>query len=525
MKSIKYILILILSIGFFRCSPPDNDIPVVPAEAVPVVPLTTTGLDFSKYVSLGASFTAGYTDGALFQAAQTNSFPNILAGKFKMAGGGDFNQPMMNDNIGGLLLGGNKIQEPRLYFNGQAPVRLNGTPTTDITTPVSGPLNNFGVPGAKSFHLLAPGYGSLANVMAGAANPYYVRMASAPNATVFADALAQGPTFFTMTEVGGNDVLSYAISGGSGVDQSPTQANPTGNLNPATYGPNDITNPLVFANVFTNMVNALTQSGAKGVVGNVPYITNLAYFTTVPYNAIPLDATTAGQLNAGFAQYNATLDQLLAAKNNNLLPPTLAALLANFDQAEVDKRKVNYAAGQNPVLILDENLTDLTPINGQLMSMRPATAADLLVLPSSAVLGTSVGGNPLLINGVSVPLGDQWVLTPEEQTAIKNATDAYNTTIENVANANPNVALVDLKSVLEQASNGIVFDNYTLTTQLVLGGLISLDGIHLTPRGYALMANKILETMDTTFGSNFTQATDGLAKAGDYPTNFSPMLR
>lgn len=525
MKNIKYLGLLVISLGFFSCEPPDNSIPVIPEEAVEEVALSAPNLDFSRYVSMGASFTAGYTDGALFQAAQINSFPNILANKFKMAGGGDFNQPMMSDNIGGLLFAGNVIQGPRLYFDGSGPVRLSETPTTETTSSVAGALNNFGVPGAKSFHLVAPGYGNMAGVPIGAANPYYARMASGATATVLGDALSQSPSFFTVTEVGGNDVLGYATSGGTGVDQSPTATNPTGNLDPATYGSNDITNPLVFANVFSNMVGALTAGGAKGVVGNIPYVSDLPFFTTIPYNAIPLDAGTAAQLNAPFAGYNAALDYILAVKNANQFPPAIMALLADFDQAEVNRRKVTYAAGQNAALIMDEDLTDLTLLDPALVNMRPATADDLLVLTSSGVLGTAVGGNPTLINGVSVPLADQWVLTPEEQTAIKNATDAYNTTIEGIANANPNVALVDLKSVLEEASMGITFDNYTMTSQLVVGGLVSLDGVHLTARGYALMANKILEAMDAEFGSNFTKATNGLAKAGSYPTNYSPLMR
>lgn len=525
MKNIKYLGLLVISLGFFSCEPPDNSIPVIPEEAVEEVALSAPNLDFSRYVSMGASFTAGYTDGALFQAAQMNSFPNILANKFKMAGGGDFNQPMMSDNIGGLLFAGNVIQGPRLYFNGSGPVRLSATPTTETTSSVAGALNNFGVPGAKSFHLVAPGYGNMAGVPIGAANPYYARMASGATATVLGDALSQSPSFFTVTEVGGNDVLGYATSGGTGVDQSPTATNPTGNLDPATYGSNDITNPLVFANVFSTMVGALTAGGAKGVVGNIPYVSNLPFFTTIPYNPIPLDAGTAGQLNAGFAAYNNALDYILAVKNANQFPPAIMGLLADFDQAEVNRRKVTYAAGQNAALIMDEDLTDLTFLDPALVNMRPAAADDLLVLTSSGVLGTAVGGNPTLINGVSVPLADQWVLTPEEQTAIKNATDAYNTTIEGVANANPNVALVDLKSVLEEASMGITFDNYTMTSQLVVGGLVSLDGVHLTARGYALMANKILEAMDAEFGSNFTKATNGLAKAGSYPTNYSPLMR
>jgi hypothetical protein len=442
----------------------------------------------------------------MFKAAQENSFPNILAGKF----GTEFKQPLMNDNVGGLVFNGTAVQPPRFYFNGAGPARLPAMPTTELTAVLAGPFNNFGAPGAKSFHLGVAGYGQL--------NPYFGRMASSPGASVMGDALAQSPTFFTLSEIGGNDVLGYALSGGSGVDQ-------TGNYNPATYGSSDITDPNVFASVFSGMVTALTANGAKGVVANVPYITNLANFTTVPYNAIPLDAGTAAQLNGAFAAYNGGLQQILDLKNANLLPAQVLPLLANYNQAEVNRRKVTFVAGQNAALILDENLSNLAPINPGLTNMRQATADDLLLLASAAVLGTTVGGNPQLINGVSVPLGDEWVLTPQEQSAIKTATDAYNTTIAAIVAVNPNVALVDFKGVLAEASTGIKFDGYTLNTKLVTGGLISLDGVHLTARGYALMANKILASMDAKFGTNFTTATGGLAKAGDYPTNYSPTLR
>jgi len=513
MKNYKYIGLFLLSLGIISCDV-NNDLDPILAETGPVVQLNTNGLDFSSYVSVGASFTAGFTDNALFIQAQENSFPNILADKFDT----DFSQPLMNDNIGGLLFGGNLIQGPRLYFNGAGPTPLMATPTTEVTNSVSGNLNNFGIPGAKSFHFLAAGYGSLQGVPLGLANPYFARMASSPTATVLGDAMAQSPTFFTLSEIGGNDVLGYALSGGSGVDQ-------TGNINPATYGSSDITDPNVFASVFSNMVATLTSGGAKGVIANVPYITNLAHFITVPYNAVPLDEATAAQLNGAFAAYNGGLQQILDLKNANQLPAQVLPLLVNYDQAEVDRRKVNFIAGQNPVLILDENLSNLSPINPGLTKMRQATPADLLVLPSSSFIGTTVGGNAQLINGVSVPLEDKWVITPEEQLSIKTATDAYNTTIAAVASANPNVALVDFKGLLEQSARGIAFDQYTLTTSLVTGGLISLDGVHLTGRGYALMANKIMESMDAKFGTNFTLATNGLAKADDHPTNYSPALR
>ena len=50
-----------------------------------VLPALTAGTaDFSNYVALGASFTAGFTDGALFNAAQENSFPNIISNNLLM---------------------------------------------------------------------------------------------------------------------------------------------------------------------------------------------------------------------------------------------------------------------------------------------------------------------------------------------------------------------------------------------------------------------------------------------------------
>jgi hypothetical protein len=505
MNTYKYLGLFLLSLSIVSCDV-DNELDAIPAEEVAEVALDINGLDFSKYISIGASFTAGYTDGAMFAAAQENSFPNILAGKF----GTEFKQPLMADNIGGLVFGGTAVQPPRFYFNGAGPARLPAMPTTELTAVLSGPFNNFGAPGAKSFHLGVAGYGQL--------NPYFGRMASSPGASVMGDALAQSPTFFTLSEIGGNDVLGYALSGGSGVDQ-------TGNFDPTTYGGSDITDPNVFASVFSGMVTALTANGAKGVVANVPYITDLANFTTVPHNPVPLDGATAGGVNAAFAAYNGGLQQILDLKNAGLLPAQVLPLLVNYDQAEVDRRQVNFVAGQNAVLMLDESLSNLTPINPGLTNMRQATADDLLLLASSSVIGTTVGGNPQLINGVTVPLADNWVLTPEEQLAIKTATDAYNTTITAVAGSNPNIAFVDFNGVLTEASTGIMFDNYTMNTSLVTGGLVSLDGVHLTARGYALMANKILAAIDVEFGSNFTLATGGLAKAGDYPTNYSPALR
>lgn len=478
-KNFKWLLLV--SLTFAACNNDDEKV-------VPTVPVTAGSADFSNYVALGNSLSAGYMDGALYIKGQENSWTKILSDQFKLAGGGEFRIPYMNDNYGGLLLGGNIITENRLYFNGTGPVRLSPTeypPTNEIGVPLAGPFNNMGVPGAKSFHLLANGYGNAAGVPSGAANPYFARFASSSTTSILADALSQNPTFFSLW-IGNNDVLSYATTGGIGVNQ-------TGNLNPATYGPNDITDPGVFANVYSTLVDQLTANGAEGVVANIPYVTTIPYFTTVPYNPIPLDAAKAGQLNAGFAQYNGGL---AVAQN--------AGLISADERA---RRTVTFVEGNNPVVMVDSYLTNLSALG--LPSYRMATSEDLLILPSSTFIGTQVGVNPAAINGVSVPLADNWVLSKDEVAEVKTATEAYNAAIAAVASSK-GLAFMDANALMSQLANGGIQSNsFTLTSALVFGTAFSLDGVHPTPRGYALIANEFSKAINATYGSTLPMVNIG----------------
>lgn len=493
-KNIKWLFLVSLTI--VACS---DDETVVVNNTSDGLPLTAGSADFSNYVSLGNSLTAGYCDNALFIEGQANSYPAILADQFALVGGGEFKIPYTNDNTGGLLLGGNVIAGPRLYFNGAGPAPVTGIPTTEITSVLAGPFNNMGVPGAKSFHLLAPGYGNVAGVATGQANPYFVRFASSPSTTILADAAAQDPTFFSLW-IGNNDVLGYATSGGSGTNQ-------TGNFNPATYGPNDITDPNVFANVYTALVDGMTANGAQGVVANLPYVTTIPYFTAVPHNPVPLNAATAAQLNAGFAAYN----------NGLLFAQSVGLLTAD----EVARRTISFTASStNRVVMVDSYLTNLAAYG--IPSYRQATSEDLVVLPARNFIGTAVGGNPAQINGVSVPLADNWILSKDEILEVKTATDAYNATIQSIASAK-GLAFVDANALMTRVANGgITADNFTVTSNYVTGGGFSLDGVHPSPRGYALISNEFIKAINATYGSNFKGVSIGSYRIlyPENPNNF-----
>jgi len=489
----KKLFALLPFLGLFLVSCEDNT-PII-EETTDPVDYTAGSADFTKYVAVGNSLTAGFSDNALFMAGQEASFPNMLAMNFALVGGGTFEIPYMADNLGGATINGetdlNMDGSPdignRLILaftaDGPAPTPISGQGSTEITNKLSGSFNNMGVPGSKSYELLAPGYGSLAGLALGAANPYFVRFSSSETATVVGDAAAQGATFFSLW-TGANDILLYATGGGAGLDQ-------TGNPDPGSYARNDITDPNVFAGSLDAILQAMTANGAEGVIANLPNVTDIPYFTTVPHNPVPLDEATAALLNGAYNAYN---QGLLLAQSFMLI-----------DADEVAKRTISFSAGDtNAVVLLDEDLTDLTGVDPGLINMRQATAEDLLVLTSSSFIGTLANpADPTSINGVAVPLADKWVLTPEEQASVETALTAYNQTIEALATAY-DLAFVDANTLLNnlKTTGFPQTDGSVVTATFATGGGFSLDGVHPSPRGYAILANAFTAAINAKYGSN-----------------------
>ncbi|MFV8268906.1 G-D-S-L family lipolytic protein [Flavobacterium sp. GT2N3] len=485
-KNFKWLLLI--SLTFAACN--NDDVAVVEE------PLTAGTADFSKYVALGDSFAAGYSDGALFKAGQKNSYPNILAEQFALVGGGVFTNPFMaDDNRGGFSIGGNQIPQfpTRLYFNGAAPVNVNGVSGTVLGASISGAYGNMGVPGAKAIHLGIAGYGQ--------ANPYFGRFAKTAMSSVLKDATDQNPTFFSLF-IGGNDVLGYATNGGIPTSQDPVSGN-------------DITPAATFNTAYNALATALAAGGRKGVVANLPYINNLPFFTTVPYNPVPLDAATAAQLNT---QLLGPVKQILTALGAGSRIKTLTASATNPLLIR-DETLVNYSAQITRELVAAGVPVAQAGLMGNLYGQaRHANGGanvankDFILLTTRTVIGTSQVGVPPPFNtvGVTYPLQDNRVLTASEVSEIKLATDAYNVTIKAAADAN-SLAFVDTAAILNQLNNGgIRFGTFHMTAAYVTGGTFSLDGVHPSPRGYALIANKFIEAINAKYGSNLKGVDLGL---------------
>lgn len=437
MKSryIAYFLLLLVAVS---CEPKIDDFTPTPGTA-----------DFSRYVSLGNSLTAGYADGALYTSGQSYSYANIIAGQLALAGGGNFVQPVVT-NEDGLLAGKMKlgISTNCLGVTGLGPVSAGGTPTgmPNAIAPVGYPVHNFGVPGAKSYHLVAPGYGNPAGLLTNpmTANPYFVRFASSPATTVVADAMAANPTFFSLW-IGNNDVLGYSTSGGAG---------------------DVITGQDLFTGALTGIVNAMTSTGAKGFIANIPDVTSVPFFTTIPYNGLVLTQ-------------QAQVDALNQAYGGGLLG-------------------ISFVLGQNPFVI-----SDPTSPNGIGMRQLEQGELVLLTLPQDSIRCAGWGSQK------AIP--GYYILDASEISAVKTATQGFNQTLSNLADAK-GLAYVDANSFMAKAKTGLVYDGIKFSVTYVTGGLFSLDGIHLSPRGNAVIANYFIDAINEKYSSSVPHVN-----IGDYP--------
>jgi len=434
---IKNILLLFALALLFACEP-----------KIDTVTTTAGDADFTKFVSIGSSLTSGYADGDLYKSGQKNSYPAILAKQFEEVGGGEFKQPLMFDEYG---FGNRFLLDASL----KVPVPAGVTPdarNSDNIYAIDGPFNNMGVPGAKSYHLLAPGYGNPAGVttVPPTANPYFVRFASSTETTVLADAFAQNPTFFTLW-IGNNDVLAYALAGGAA---------------------ESITDINTFSYSIDFILNQMTANNAKGAVANIPDITSIPFFATIPYYGLVLERQgQADTLNAVYLQIGAQLGY-----NYNF----------------------NFKLGPNAFLVSDASLPIPSPYN--VRQMKPG---ELILLPALTAIKTQGMGSLDISGATPVPYGipDNLYLSLIEVGNIATATNAFNGVIATLANSK-GLAFVDMNAKLKEiATTGVVYDGVPFSAAFVSGNSFSLDGVHMTAQGNALAANYFIDAINAKYNS------------------------
>jgi len=407
---------------------------------------TAGNANFSRFIAVGNSLTAGYSNGGLYLQGQLNSYPSIMAKQMQSVGGGAFNQPLFSTSqangsgylqITGFTNGSPVISPVTTDLAIRGIEAVPGFGNVTLYTKYTGDIENYGVPGIKLEQIT---YAPLGNL-----NGYFERMlpGSFPNnTTTYLAFITAKPFTFFSNWLGNNDALLYATSGGAG---------------------DVLTDVNVFAELDNLLINTLTAGGAKGVVATIPDVTSIPYFTTI----------TVGQILAGVQAQN----------------PAAKALYIN------------------------------ALVSGSTYAPRVATANDLIVLTfPTSMIGTPVvtpyGSYPYGLTPLT-PIDNQYVLDANEVALVKEHVASYNATIKSVAEAK-GLAIFDAYTFLENVNTyGYYGDGLGLTSKFVTGGLFSLDGVHLTPRGYSIVANQFIDAINAKYGSNIPEAN--IADYGTLP--------
>lgn len=121
------------------------------------------------------------------------------------------------------------------------------------------------------------------------------------------------------------------------------------------------------------------------------------------------------------------------------------------------------------------------------------------------------------------PLSDAGFLDAGEIAQTQSTINQYNSAIAQEVSTVGGV-LVDLHSLFQSLQqNGITINNYAATAGF-LGGLFSLDGLHPTNTGYALIANKFIDSMNAILKTSFPDVDVSAIAMADplFGTNIKP---
>ena len=430
MKKRLLLMVAVLLTSIFLMSCEDRSDLTAPNPPTP----NLGAVNFTNFVTIGNSLTAGYQSGSLFESAQMYAFGNLIAQQV----GTSYAQPIIADpGIKG-----------RIEIKSLSPFTLtynqNAGAPTNLSYPK--PYNNLGIPGIVLADVLTATETANSYSKSGAIDLVLRKLGT----TQFAQAQSLSPTFVTLW-IGNNDVLGFATSGGA--------------------RPTSPTDGQTFAFLYSQLADALAATGAKVVIGNIPEVTAIPFFTTVgPGVAQKLASLNiAGMYYQQHGQYNGTVLPVSALANYSVLMTLLGSNYTSY---------LGIPSGK----FYKDNSVDISPL----------IAAG--ILDTNQVFGLHPKN----------PWPDALILDADEITTAKNATAAFNASISAIAAAK-GFGLVNFNSIFNQirandASGGTSYDGISFTTTFVTGGLFSLDGVHPTSRGQGIIANEFIKVINAKWG-------------------------
>ena len=261
-----------------------NSLSIGLAAAILAAGASTASAQFSHYVALGDSLTAGVEGNCLVERNQLASFPAVLAGQLHIA---DFEQPLVQELLPTNPLVGNPCLGAVLSGSSITigVISQQGAPLNSL---LARPYDNLGIPGAKTADLVDLTQGDLNGTTAQRFAVLVLRnVPGSPfnglNAVTEANAL--GPDLITLW-IGSNDILNAALSGLflPGVTVTPQS---------------------VFEAKYAEVVNSIEHEGRTIVAGNIPDVAAIPFTTTVP-SRLTIPGGTTPVLGPGNTTYPCT---------------------------------------------------------------------------------------------------------------------------------------------------------------------------------------------------------------------------
>lgn len=354
MKSSKNIFIsLLLGIVILSSCEPQTDNPT-PAAA------TAETLNFTKYIAVGSSMVAGYTNGGLYRAGQLTSYPNLIA----LQTGAKFEQPLFSmgqENGTGYLAistGNTSTQFDKITNNTGI---ISASPL--LFTKYSGNPNNLGI---ASLRMSDMGKTGLGNAKTQGFNPFFERILPFGKEDIsYPDFVKESnPTFFTAS-IGEYDMLAFATSGGK----------------------SSLTETSVFTINCQKLLDALVANKAKGLITNLPNVLDFPYFNFYTFEDLAKSngvsgiyiTTGNGIVRLATANDRVLLDAIpnVGKSNASGLKKGISATYPLTNEEVLDKDEVNAVASRlsdfNGILKVEADkrgiiLVDLNSVYKQIQS-------------------------------------------------------------------------------------------------------------------------------------------------------------
>ena len=414
-------------------------------------------LTVTGYVAVGNSLPAGYQSNGWYESSQKYSYPNLIAAQLRACGARvTFVQPLWSDP-GTPLSPFSSI--PSQYF------------ILSLIGPVIGvdPTKTAGSPENLTYlfpynNLSVPGAFIYDFLNAKDAGSCWSALGGTPN-PLFTTTLRGSGTQFQQLKLLAPSLVTFEF-GDNDVLAYATSGGAAPITQLAQFQP-------LYAQALDSLRTAL-GAAATILVANIPDVTSFPFTTTIPSQGLVLTQAQADGLNA------------------------------------LTQNAFGFVAGPNGFIAYTDTGSAAHP-----SQIKKLTSSDyvLLTCPQDSLKNAGWGLPNKPIPGI-------YVLDAGEVGMAKAAVSQYNSWIATVA-LQFNAVVVDVHGLLATIdASGLTYAGQTLTSEYVIGGTFSLDGVHPTSKGQGLLANEFIKALNTSKGASIP-----LVDIGTLPGIPAPMAK